>query len=208
MTETLRKPAMFSVDDPRLVAARPEDPRAEEIAPDTSGFDPPAIPAPPRRKGFALGISWGVSWGALFWSALSGLVLMGLGLAVTSLIEDLFARAPWLGAIGLVLGVLAGLALTVIVLREVIGLFRLATVEQLRRRALETIAKVVGTGKQGRPERLAGRLLATLDYSVVDEIVAENLHNYLENIQRQCALIHSATQQVYIAYPVESAIAS
>jgi putative membrane protein len=136
MTETLRKPAVFSVDDPRLVAARPEEPRVDEIAPDTSGFDPPAIAVPPRRKGFA----WGISWGALFWSALSGLVLMGLGLAVTSLIEDLFARAPWLGAIGLGLGVLAGLALTVIVLREVIGLFRLATVEHLRRRALEIIA--------------------------------------------------------------------
>ncbi|MEP7271683.1 MAG: alpha-E domain-containing protein [Acidobacteriota bacterium] len=75
-------------------------------------------------------------------------------------------------------------------------------------RALETIAKIVGTGKPGRPERLAGRLLATLDYSLVDEIVADNLHEYLDNIQRQCALIHSATQQVYIAYPVESALAS
>ena len=29
-----------------------------------------------------------------------GLVLLALGLAVTSLVEDLFARAPWLGAIG------------------------------------------------------------------------------------------------------------
>ena len=36
---------------------------------------------------------------------------MALGLAVTSLIEDLFARAPWLGAVGLALGALAGLAL-------------------------------------------------------------------------------------------------
>ena len=132
MTETLRKPAVFSVDDPRLVAARPEEPPAADmLAAEASGFDPPAIPVP-RRKG--------IPWGALFWSALSGLVLMALGLAVTSLIEDLFARAPWLGALGLALGALAALALLVIILREVIGLFRLATVEHLRSRALETIA--------------------------------------------------------------------
>jgi putative membrane protein len=76
----------------------------------------------------------------LFWSALSGLVVMGLGLAVTSLVEDLFTRSPWLGAVGLGLGVLAGLALLVIVLREVIGLLRLGKVEALRHRALEVIA--------------------------------------------------------------------
>jgi putative membrane protein len=78
-------------------------------------------------------------WGALFWSALSGLVLLGLGLAVTSLVEELFARTPWLGAIGFVLAVLAGLALLVLILREIIGLARLATVESLRRRALAII---------------------------------------------------------------------
>ena len=80
-----------------------------------------------------------VPWGALFWSALSGLVLLALGLAVTNLVEDLYARAPWLGAIGLVLALLAGLALLVVMLREIIGLARLATVESLRRRALSII---------------------------------------------------------------------
>jgi putative membrane protein len=64
---------------------------------------------------------------------------MGLGLAVTSLIEDLFVRAPWLGGIGLGLALIAGVALLVVILREVIGLARLATVESLRRSALEVI---------------------------------------------------------------------
>jgi len=57
-------------------------------------------------------------------------------------------------------------------------------------------------------QRLAGRLRATLDYSQVDEIVADNLHNYLESIERQCALIHMAVHQTYFAYSVESALAS
>jgi putative membrane protein len=60
-------------------------------------------------------------------------------LAVTNLVEDLYARAPWLGAIGLVLAILAGLALVVVMLREIIGLARLATVESLRHRALAII---------------------------------------------------------------------
>ena len=30
MTETLRKPAVFSVDDPRLVVTRPDEPLADE----------------------------------------------------------------------------------------------------------------------------------------------------------------------------------
>ena len=132
MTESMRKPAVFSVDDPRLVVTPPEEPVADEIAPQAPDTNLPAVPVPPRRKGFP--------WGGLFWSALSGLVVMALGLAVASLIEDLFARSPWLGAVGLALGVLAGLALLVIVLREVIGLLRLGQVEALRRQALETIA--------------------------------------------------------------------
>ena len=80
-----------------------------------------------------------VPWGTLFWSALSGLVLLALGLAVTNLVEDLYARAPWLGAIGLALALVAGVALLVVMLREIVGLARLATVESLRQRALSII---------------------------------------------------------------------
>jgi hypothetical protein len=38
--------------------------------------------------------------------------------------------------------------------------------------------------------------------------MADNVHNYLENIQRQCAQIHFAVHQQYIAYSVEAALAS
>src|SRR5207253_6384125 len=85
----------------------------------------PAVITPRKRR---------IPWGAMFWSALSGLVLLALGLAVTNLVEDLYARAPWLGAIGLVLALLAGLALLVVMLREIVGLARLSTVESLRQR--------------------------------------------------------------------------
>jgi putative membrane protein len=132
MNETLRKPAIFSVDDPRLIVAEPEAaqrPPVDVIA-DVPGENLPAVVVAPRRR---------IPWGAMFWSALSGLVLLALGLAITNLVEDLYARAPWLGAIGLVLAILAGLALVVVMLREIIGLARLATVESLRQRALAVI---------------------------------------------------------------------
>ena len=74
--------------------------------------------------------------------------------------------------------------------------------------ALQAISKAAGTRNTGRAERLAGRLRAALDYDQVEEILSGNIHEYLENIQRQCALIHSSIYQAYIAYPIEVALTS
>lgn len=147
MTEALRKPAVFRVDDPRLVVAETEEAQRAEPglvdAAETAGALVPIVPA--RRKPR-------IPWGTLFWSALSGLVLMALGLAITNLLEDLYARAPWLGAVGLALALIAGLALLVVMVREIAGLVRLATVESLRERAVTVIE---------RDDRGGGRALIT-----------------------------------------------
>ena len=74
--------------------------------------------------------------------------------------------------------------------------------------ALQAIAKSTGARNQGRAERLAGRLRAALDYDQIEEILSGDIHGYLENIQHQCALIHSGIYQVYIAYPIEVALTS
>ena len=71
--------------------------------------DPALLPVPieapllPARRGFR--------WGAVFWSAVGGLVLLGAGLGVTRLIEDLFARSEGLGFLGLGFALAAALAL-------------------------------------------------------------------------------------------------
>ena len=132
MTESFRKPAVFSVDDPRLVVAGPEPVPPPDLAAmvEAPADNLPVVIAPRKRR---------MPWGTMFWSATSGLVLLALGLAVTNLIEDLAARSPWLGALGLALAVAAGLALLVVLLRELIGLVRLSTVEALRHRALTVI---------------------------------------------------------------------
>ena len=72
--------------------------------------------------------------------------------------------------------------------------------------ALKTIAILTARGAGGRPERMAGRLHASLDYGQVDEILNEDPHVYLEAISRHCAQIHAAVYQSYVMYPIESAL--
>ncbi|HEV2956034.1 MAG TPA: TIGR01620 family protein [Xanthobacteraceae bacterium] len=138
---TARRPAAFRLDDPHVVLAptetddaRPSARGAQVLV--TPAADAPAlpavVPAAPPRKRFA--------FAAVFWSALGALTLLGLGLAVIRLIEDLAARSAALGAVGLVLAVVAALALVAILTREAIGLARLATVEKLHARAEQVIA--------------------------------------------------------------------
>ncbi|MFP4440195.1 MAG: alpha-E domain-containing protein [Chloroflexaceae bacterium] len=74
--------------------------------------------------------------------------------------------------------------------------------------ALQSIANTTSMPNPGRVERLIGRLRAAVDYGQVDEIMNGSMHSYLESIQRQCAQIHTAIQQVYIAYPIDTALAS
>ena len=126
-----RRPAAFRLDDPHVIVAA-EDTRAAKgtvrVLPELDNFDLPvpiAAPLPKRR----------FRWGTLFWSALGGLVTLGAGLATTALIEELYARATWLGTFGAVLAALAGLALLVICAKEIAGLLRLASIEKLRARA-------------------------------------------------------------------------
>ena len=72
--------------------------------------------------------------------------------------------------------------------------------------ALQAISKATSARSTGRAERLAGRLRATLDYDQIEDILSANMHEYLENIQRQCALIHNGIYQTYFAYPIEVAL--
>jgi len=74
--------------------------------------------------------------------------------------------------------------------------------------ALSAIAQSTGAAKTGRISRLAGRLLASLSFGQVDEILSGGLHDYLDEIRLQCAQLHSTIYQVYVSYPIESALAS
>jgi putative membrane protein len=134
-----RRPQTFRLDDPAVVVMDPDEHArlsrgTVRVTPEP---DPALTPAPidtpliPARRGFR--------WGALFWAALSGLVLLGVGLSVTHLVEDLFARSEGLGFVGLACALAVTLALAVIIAREAIGLVRLATIEKLHHRAAEVL---------------------------------------------------------------------
>ena len=135
-----RRPATFKLDDPHVVVMEPDD-EAGRLARGsiriTPEADPSSLPVPieeppvPARKGFR--------WGTLFWTSLAGLVVLGTGLGMVRLIDDLFARSEGLGFLGLALAALFVLASIVIAVREIAGLARLATIEDLHRRALTAI---------------------------------------------------------------------
>ena len=131
-----RKPAAFSLDDPHVMVSLSAEEAARGKVLVTPAQDPPSpspevLPAPQRRR---------APWAGLFWSAASGLLLLAAGLAVTKLIEDLYARADWLGWFGLALAIVAATALAVILVRELFGLARLATIAHLRTRAIAVLA--------------------------------------------------------------------
>jgi putative membrane protein len=131
-----RKPAAFKLDDPRVILMDAEDDVSRpargkvHITPESDPAQLPVVidePAIPVRRGFG--------WGGVFWTALGGLVVLGLGLGISNLVEDLFNRSASLGYIGLVFAILAVVALVVIIAREALSLARLETIEKLHARA-------------------------------------------------------------------------
>jgi len=135
-----RRPATFKLDDASVIVTDPNDESRPargtvHVTPEIEApqlpvaFEPTIVPAEPRFR-----------WGALFWGAVAGLVLLGAGLGVAQLIEDLFARGTGLGLLGVILTLAATLAFVVVASREAAGLMRLATIEELHQRAASVLA--------------------------------------------------------------------
>ena len=134
-----RKPATFKLDDPGVTVIDPDDSSrpsrgAIQITPE---LEPALLPVPVETP--IVAARRGFRWGAVFWAAVGGLILLGLGLSTTRLIEDLFARSEGLGYLGSAFALAAALALIVVVAREAFGLARLATIEKMHRRAAATL---------------------------------------------------------------------
>jgi len=133
-----RRPATFRLDDPGVVVIDAEETGkpARGTVHITPEHEPAQLPVPmeapavPRR---------GFGWGTMFWSGVAGMVVLGLGLGVTHLIEDLFARSESLGILGIGFVAAAALALGVVTLRELRALVRLATIEKLHARAASVL---------------------------------------------------------------------
>ena len=133
-----RRPVTFRLGDPGVVVTEAETSSrlahaTVQITPEPDPATLPVpLPAPPRRRT--------LSFAVLFWCGVAGLVLLGTGLGVARLIEDLFAHSSSLGVIGVGLAALTAFALGAIVSRETIALMRLSTIENLRMRATAVLA--------------------------------------------------------------------
>lgn len=139
-----RQPATFRIDpeEPRVETAKPRKPRvADPTRVEMSDIDifddvelaeaepPPAVP--PRRRSRLRAV--------FLWSA-GLLVSLAIGLWTERLVRELFARADWLGWLGLGLAIIAVIALLAIIAREAMALARLASVVKLHERGLEAVA--------------------------------------------------------------------
>jgi TIGR01620 family protein len=124
-----RPPRAFRLDDPNLangsVTVTDEPFDAIEAA------DGTFVPMAEKRR---------APWLGILLSALSGLLVLALGLGVEKLIVDLYAVAPWLGWVALVLAILATLAFLALIGREVRGIWREQKIERLREAAADALA--------------------------------------------------------------------
>lgn len=130
-----RAPVAFRLDQDRAMIRLNEETagasrQSLQLQPEPD-FDADVV----MRGGPPLPSSRRIRWGALFLSASCGLILLAAGMAVASLIADLFHYNRELGWSGLALAGLAALSAIVIAIRETMGLLRLATVEKLRDRS-------------------------------------------------------------------------
>src|SRR3984957_6406349 len=139
MSERARKPATFRLDDPGVVVMDADD--TSRPSRGTVRVTPEADPAqlPVVIEPAILEVRSRFRWGTIFWTAVVGLILLALGLGVTGLIEDLFARSTGLGYLGTAFAFAAALAFVAVVSREVFGLTRLAAIEKLHLRAADTL---------------------------------------------------------------------
>jgi putative membrane protein len=124
-----RQPRAYRLDDPNVTAGAVQV--TDEPFDAIEAADGIVVPMGEKRR---------APWLGILISALSGLLLLGLGLAVENLIIDLYAIAPWLGWVALGLAVLAVLAFLAIIGREVAGIWREQKIERLREAAIDALA--------------------------------------------------------------------
>ncbi|HWT61039.1 MAG TPA: TIGR01620 family protein [Ochrobactrum sp.] len=223
-----RKPAAFTVKKPtEAVSASdamqdeaPRRPRAvtnmDKVVPEVDVFAlsdeeaaelevlDPSFDAPPRRR-------WSLS--KILLGALGILVSFAIGIWTEDLIQALFTRAGWLGWTALGVAMIALVSFVAIIVRELLALRRLASVQHLRKDAADAAERddmaaarkavdALRTIAAGLPETARGRQM--LD-GLTDEIIdGRNLIRLAETeilrpLDREArALILNASKRVSI----------
>lgn len=129
----IRRPRAFAPDDPALRAAAAE---AVETPPIDAG------PLAARRKRQAsrttvrptvADLSRGIRWGGVLLSGMVGLMALATTMWFARYVDVALARQDWVGWIAFALLCLVGVSALILVLREIVGMFRLARLGALRK---------------------------------------------------------------------------
>jgi putative membrane protein len=123
-----RQPRAYRLDDPNVTGGSVVV--TEEPFDAIEAADGIVVPMGEKRR---------APWLGILLSALSGLLLLGLGLALESLVVSLYSVAPWLGWVALGLAILAAFAFLAIIGREVAGIWREQKIERLREAAVDAL---------------------------------------------------------------------
>lgn len=159
-----RKPRVFEADDPTLKVSTPPPEEPEEDARAKSGATPDqtpeddetglgspladAAPRPPHDSRGAIG------WLSLFLSAAIALAMLALSLWYTRFVSVALLREDWLGWTARGLALVIVIAIAAMVLRELLGFWRLARLGRVRSEA--------NKAAQSDDLRLARRTIADL----------------------------------------------
>ena len=131
----MREPRVFAPDDPKIVVP-PSEPTLEDLDGQIASIDEQGSRGGPTGAGV-----WrGIGWGGLLVSAMAGLAGLAASLSFAQFVSSALARDDWIGWTALALLGVAGVAAFVILMRELIGLFRLRRLTRLRKDAETAIA--------------------------------------------------------------------
>ena len=122
MTGNHRKPAAFVLDDAEKPKSRHRI-EFDTLEPVGELVVLPVVPGRRTRK---------FRWSFVLVSALATLLSLWAGLAITTLVENFFARSAMFGWLALGVAALAGLAAIAIIIREIWGLSRLRRIEHIQ----------------------------------------------------------------------------
>jgi putative membrane protein len=157
-----RRPTAFNLDEVRF--------EAEDLYPEASTEENAAL-----ERGVSIALQplkRGRRWLGMFFAALGGLLALAIGLAIDNLIRDLFARNDWLGWLAVALAAAGGVALVVLVAREIAGILRLRQVNHIHDQAIAAataddrdaavaLVRDIATLYRNRPEMARGRAALT-----------------------------------------------
>jgi putative membrane protein len=131
MTTDQRQPRAFTIEDGKAKPFTASKARSKAVDIDyaeTDVFEPPVIV--PQTHSSTKASGWG--WLSLLASSLFGLIIMGLGLWITNLVQSFFAQSTVWGWIALGLALIAAASALAIIAREIWGLMRLEKIERLQ----------------------------------------------------------------------------